>query len=150
MLLFFLTPTISLSSTCNHSDTQFSCVKYLRNFDADTITFEIPNVHPLLGQSIAIRLWGIDTAELYSKSECERAIAIAAKSLVKDILLGAKRVDLTRIERGKYFRIVADVVVDGQSLSDVLLEKNMGYPYFGGKKRVIDWCEWPLAAGEQG
>ncbi len=36
-----------------------------------------------------------------------------AKEMVADILKDAERIDLKNIERGKYFRIVADVFVEG-------------------------------------
>jgi hypothetical protein len=28
----------------------------IRNYDADTITFDIPNVHPLIGDKISVRV----------------------------------------------------------------------------------------------
>jgi len=36
--------------------------------------------------------------------------------MVADILKDAERIDLKNMERGKYFRIAADVIVDGESL----------------------------------
>ena len=38
------------------------------------------------------------------------------------------------VERGKYFRLVAEVVADGVKLSDVLLAAGMVRPYDGGKR----------------
>ncbi len=38
------------------------------------------------------------------------------------------------MQRGKYFRIVADVYVDGNSLADELLQAELAKPYDGGKK----------------
>jgi len=60
--------------------------------------------------------------------------------MVADILKDAEQVDLKNIERGKYFRIVADVFVDGESLSDLLIEAGMAVPYDGGTK-THNWCE---------
>ena len=31
---------------CDHTDTRFNCVKYVSNYDGDTITIDIPNIHP--------------------------------------------------------------------------------------------------------
>ena len=45
---------------CAHTVTAFHCVTYLRNYDGDTITFEIPGVHPLLGHQIGVRIRNID------------------------------------------------------------------------------------------
>ena len=40
---------------------------------------------------------------------------------------------------GKYFRIAADVIVDGENLADVLVEAGMAVRYDGGKK-THKWC----------
>ena len=42
--------------------------------------------------------------------------------MVADILKDAEQITLKNIERGKYFRIAADVLVDGEDLGDMLLE----------------------------
>jgi endonuclease YncB( thermonuclease family) len=39
------------------------------------------------------------------------------------------------MKRRKYFRIVADVFVDGQDLGQELTQKGLAKPYEGGKKR---------------
>ena len=42
--------------------------------------------------------------------------------MVADILKDAEQITLKNMERGKYFRIAADVIVDGESLADMLIE----------------------------
>ena len=125
---------------CVHTSTAFRCVQYVDNYDGDTITFNIPNVHPLLGQRVSIRLVGIDTPEMRTNNVCEKMAGIAAKRKVANLLRQAKRIDLENVQRGKYFRIVADVKIDGQSLTESLLNRGVGYPYDGGKKKKINWC----------
>ncbi|MCO4754452.1 MAG: thermonuclease family protein, partial [Bacteriovoracaceae bacterium] len=49
--------------------------------------------------------------------------------------------DLEEVSRGKYFRMVAKVKVDGQDLSEKLLKNGLAYPYFGKTKKKIDWCK---------
>ena len=44
------------------------------------------------------------------------------------------------MQKGKYFRIVADVYVDSVSLADVLIKNNLAIKYDGGTK-VKDWCK---------
>lgn len=128
---------------CQHDNNNFRCVKYLRNYDADTITFNIPLIHPLLGKKISVRLRGIDTPEIRGKCSNEKKRALEAKQEVQGLLTRAKRIDLQNIERGKYFRIVADVIIDGNSLTQYLLKKKLGYPYMGGKKQKNYWCANP-------
>ena len=47
---------------------------------------------------------------------------------------------MRNLERGKYFRIVADVYVDGENLADILIDAGMAVRYGGGKK-TFKWCE---------
>ncbi|USN48928.1 MAG: thermonuclease family protein [Pseudobdellovibrionaceae bacterium] len=118
----------------------FACVQYVKNYDGDTVTFNIPGVHPLLGKNIAVRVDGIDTAEVKTKSHCEKQAARMARRLVANVLGRAKRIDLKNIKRGKYFRVVADVVYDGQNLKDILVKNRLAYKYDGGRKPAMDWC----------
>ena len=45
--------------------------------------------------------------------------------MVTDILKDAERIDLKNMGRGKYFRIVADVYVDGGNLAETLIDSGM-------------------------
>ena len=129
-----------VAKACHNDASSFRCVQYVRNHDGDTITFNISGVHPLLGDNINVRLAGIDTAEVRTKDKCEREAGIAAKRIVASLLRKARRIDLENVRRGKYFRIVAEVKVDGQSLTALLLSRGVGYPYDGGKKSNVNWC----------
>ena len=62
------------------------------------------------------------------------------EKLVADILKDADQIKLKNMERGKYFRIAADVIVDGENLADILIEAGMAVRYDGGKK-THKWCE---------
>ena len=126
---------------CVHGENVFRCVKYVRNYDADTITFNIPNVHPLIGNKINIRVSDVDTPEIRTENSCEKKKANSAKKVVSQLLENAKRIDLSNVHRGKYFRIVADVIIDGVSLSGYLLKHGYAYSYSGGTKKNINWCK---------
>lgn len=126
---------------CLHDESTFRCVKYIKNHDADTITVTIPNVHPLLGELISIRVKGIDTAEITSHVACEKDRAVAAQQMIEKVLIGAKRITLKNVDRDKYFRILADVEVDGKLIKDLLLKENLAYSYSGGTKQKLDWCK---------
>lgn len=116
-------------------------MKYIKNYDADTITVDIPGLHPLIGKKMNIRVRGVDTPEIRTKNKCEKEKGRHAKKLVKSLLKKAKRIDLVNIERGKYFRIVADVVLDGKNLTSYLVKNGLGYPYDGGTKKKVNWCK---------
>jgi endonuclease YncB( thermonuclease family) len=113
------------------STSNFSGVEYVRNYDGDTMTVNIPGVHPLFGNEIGIRVRGIDTLEIRVKYPFEKQKVKETKTLIEGILNRANKITLHDIEREKYFRIVASVIVDGQNLSDLLLAKKLVVPYDG-------------------
>ncbi len=130
----------SASKECTHDATTFRCVKFIKNYDGDTITFQIPNVHPLLGKNISVRVMGLDTPEIKGKLPCEKDAARTAKRLIENLLKNAKIIHIANVQRDKYFRILGNVIVDGQSLQDVLLKNGLAYVYHGETKQKIDWC----------
>jgi micrococcal nuclease len=81
-----------------------------------------------------------DTPEIKGKCDKEKYDAQQAKEMVADILKDAEQITLKNMERGKYFRIAADVIVDGENLADLLIEAGMAVRYDGGKKTK----NWPL------
>lgn len=134
---------------CVHDTKNFRCVKYIKNYDADTITFNIKDIHPIVGKKISVRVRGVDTPEIKTKNQCEKTKGRNAQKLVRNLLKRAKRIDLENIGRGKYFRIVADVIIDGKNLTEYLLKNNLAYSYNGGTKRKIDWCNFRKTASEE-
>ncbi len=142
---FFLLAILSLPTyaddSCKHDASNFRCVKYVRNYDADTVTFNVTNVHPLIGEKINVRVNGVDTPEIRTKNRCEKQKARNAKKLVANLFKNAKRIDLENIHRGKYFRIVADIKIDGKSLTYYSIKNGLAYSYDGGTKKKMDWCK---------
>ncbi|MBI2603180.1 MAG: thermonuclease family protein [Deltaproteobacteria bacterium] len=146
---FVLMPAAVLAegNSCAPTESSFPCALYVKNYDGDTMTFDIPGVHPLLGDDIAVRLDGADTPEIKTGSSCETKLATVARDYVKALLTRARRVDLIDVKRDKYFRIVAKVVADGADLSDLLLAKGYAVPYDGGTKKKVDWCRMKGSTG---
>ena len=138
VLILFL-----LTATSSHSEQSFGDYEgaiYVRNYDGDTITFNLPNLHPIIGKKIAIRVNGIDTPEIRGKCDKEKYDAKQAQGMVEEFLKDAERIDLKNMGRGKYFRIVADVYADGENLAEALIDSGMAVKYDGGKKNAR-WCE---------
>jgi len=104
------------------------------------VTFNLPGLHPIIGEKISIRVNGIDTPENRGKCEKEKYGSKQAQQMVADILKDAEQIALKNMERGKYFRIAAYVIVDGENLADMLIEAGMAIRYDGGKK-IHKWCE---------
>lgn len=107
-------------------------------YDGDTIRVRIENWPPIIGESIGVRVNGIDTPEIRGKCPAEKSLARKARSFTRTVVTGAQQVELRNLRRDKYFRLLADVCVDGKALSEMLLEKGLGHPYEGGRKG--SWC----------
>ena len=112
--------------------------KVISVYDGDTFRVDIDSLPPIVGKNIPIRLNGIDTPEIQGKCQQEKDLALEARDFVRNKLANAKEIKLTKLQRGKYFRVVADVMIDGISLEKELLENELAYNYSGGKKS--SWC----------
>lgn len=106
--------------------------------DGDTFSVNIPNLPPVFGERIGVRLNGVDTPEINSKKKCERVLAQKAKEYTKSLI--PAEVALHNCARDKYFRLRCDVLIGTKLLSDMLIENKFGVPYFGEKK-TTKWCK---------
>ena len=113
--------------------------KVISVYDGDTFRVNIDSLPPIVGKNIPIRVNGIDTPEIRGKCQYEKNLALKARDFVRAKLSNAKEIKLTNLQRGKYFRVVANVVVDGVSLEQELLDNKLAYEYSGGKK--LSWCK---------
>ncbi len=95
--------------------------RLLRVIDGDTFACDINEHSTIAGKNISIRLRGINTPELRSKDSEERKSAILEKQRLSDLLNNARVIELRNIDRDKYFRIDADVYIDG---IDILTKLN--------------------------
>jgi len=113
--------------------------KVISIYDGDTFRVDINSLPPIVGKNIPIRVNGVDTPEIRGKCQYEKNLALKARDFVRDKLSNAKEIKLTNLQRGKYFRVVANVLVDGVSLEQELLDNKLAYRYDGGRK--LSWCE---------
>lgn len=107
-------------------------------YDGDTFRANIEGFPTIIGEHMSIRINGIDTPELRGKCPQEKAQAKLAKQFTVQHLRSAKQITLKNIKRGKYFRLIADVYVDGINLGSQLIEHNHATAYQGKTKK--DWC----------
>ena len=112
--------------------------KVISVYDGDTFRVDIDSLPPIVGKNIPIRLNGVDTPEIQGKCQYEKDLALKARDFVRNKLANAKEIKLTNLQRGKYFRVVANVLLDGVSLEQDLLENELAYKYSGGGKS--SWC----------
>jgi len=111
--------------------------KVIKVYDGDTFMVNIKGYPPIIGDSIYVRIYGVDTPEKrggdpYTKDLARKATLYTEKRLKK-----AKVITLKNMRRDKYFRICADVFVDKENLGKELIRVGLGKEYFGGKK--VSW-----------
>ncbi|MEE9303096.1 thermonuclease family protein [Candidatus Vondammii sp. HM_W22] len=107
-------------------------------YDGDTFKVTISEWPAIVGNKISVRVNGVDTPEM--RGQCDREIKLARKAKKHTVafLRSGEKVELRNVQRGKYFRIVADVYVSGENLAESLIVAGLGYRYYGGKKQ--SWC----------
>lgn len=103
-------------------------------YDGDTFRADIHSWPAVVGRRVPVRIYGIDTPELHDKRPAVRAAALRAKQFSVAHLRAARHIELRDIRRDKYFRLLAEVWVDGQNLGQLLLRAGLAQPYDGGSK----------------
>lgn len=108
-ITFILLSAFLISYQCN-AKLQYGTLivsKIISVYDGDAFRVNINSMPPILGQNIAIRINGIDAPEIKRKRKYEKDLAIK----VRNLLFNAKEIKLTNMQRGKYFRIVANALL---------------------------------------
>lgn len=131
-LLFALFPTI-LSASATLTPTAITSI-----YDGDTFTVNLPGCPAVLCERISVRINGIDAPEMRGKCAQEKARARQAKQFLVGKLRSGKVVELRNVERDKYFRLRADVFIDGADVGKEMLDKSLVRQYAGGKRG--GWC----------
>ena len=138
LILFFI--SLSVSAGINNKNYGSVIVSdVISIYDADTFRVNIKDWPDVIGSMVPIRVLGIDAPEIKGKCQAEKDKAREAKQFTVEALRTAKVIELRNIKRGKYFRILADVFVDGKNLSASLMKAGHARAYDGGKRGA--WCE---------
>ena len=111
-------------------------VKVGRVVDGDTVDVIID-----LGFSIhhkaRVRLLGIDSPESRTRNREEKALGLASKARLKELLKGQKvRLECTK-EKGKFGRVLGALWVGDVNINLQLCAEGHARPYWGGRK--VPW-----------
>lgn len=140
-LFFSLSMFVNAESLKNKNFGKVIVSEVTSIYDGDTFRANLAAGWPkIISYRIGIRIGGIDTPELKSKCQVEKVKARLAKQFTVENLRKAKKIELRNMRRGKYFRIVADVWLDGKNLAEALLKAGHAVKYDGGTK-TKDWCK---------
>jgi micrococcal nuclease len=85
-----------------------------------------------------VRILGVDTPEIKGQCEYEKEKAIIAKKYLKLVLSKAKTIELVKPGRDKYDRVLAKVLVDGNDLSQLIIDSGNGRKWRGRRE---NWCD---------
>ena len=114
-------------------------------YDGDTFTATINEWPPVVGERIKIRISGINAPERRSRCDTEeekareRQLAADARIYLVERLRGAETIELRQIERGSFYRIIAQVWADGENVGQEMIEAGHALPYVEGKAGRA-WC----------
>lgn len=113
----------------------------MKVIDGDTVAVDASADMPPELAAIKVRLRDVDTPETWRpKCDRERAAGEAATAFAKRRIDEATSIVVRDPSYGKYGgRVIANLVLDGRTLSDLLIEAGHGRPYAGGKRQ--GWCD---------
>jgi endonuclease YncB( thermonuclease family) len=104
--------------------------------DTITVTFPFPETQRLFIWKC--RIFGIDTPELVTKDPVEKEHALIAKNYLYNLIFD-KEIDITCKGFDKYGRTLIICVYNDVNISDDMISKKLGKPYFGKTKEP--WSE---------
>lgn len=112
-----------------------------RVIDGDTVAVQAPWLPDPLKKELSVRVWGVDTPEKGFRAQCpeEDARGQAATEFTKKTILASKQRVIMLRGWDKYGgRVLGDVVLDGQSLRNLLITNGFAREYYGEAK--TSWC----------
>ena len=120
---------------------EYRC-KVVKVIDGDTVDVDIDLGFGIWQMDERVRIMGIDTPESRTRDKVEKAFGLAAKEKLKVLLKGTPTLK-TQINKhgedmkGKFGRILGDIIVDHVSMSDTMIKEHHAVPYYGQSKEEI-------------
>ena len=116
-------------------------VTIIRVSDGDTIVFKASFLPAPLKPELALRVFGVDTPEKGFRAKCpsEAQRGEAASAFTKQAVSNAKVHQVYLMDWDKFGgRVLGDLLLDGQSLRQMLIANGYAREYFGEAKQ--SWC----------
>ena len=134
ILIYLICTTALFAEEKTYGNAKITEVRSI--YDGDTFRCTIKSYPKIIGDDIGVRVAGIDCPEMTDKRPEVKALAQQAKQYTGTRLREGKVIWLKNMRRDKYFRILADVSIDGKYLASELIEKGLAKPYDGGTKET--------------
>jgi endonuclease YncB( thermonuclease family) len=117
--------------------------RVIKVYDGDSITIAA-RISNLKGKQIykfTIRLNRIDTPEISTKNETEKAYGLVIRDYLNEKIMD-KMVDIEIINTDKYGRYLAEVFYKKENINTWLLDNSYAVEYFGGKKKKFSMSDY--------
>jgi endonuclease YncB( thermonuclease family) len=109
-----------------------------RVVDGDTVILNIDLGFDVVLSNQKVRLYGIDTPECRTRDLEEKEAGLLAKDKVKFFLKKGDRVTIkTRLDKGKFGRILGVIDSNGINVNDFLIENHYAVVYKGQSKEEV-------------
>jgi micrococcal nuclease len=118
---------------------EYGC-KVERVVDGDTVDVVLDLGFDIF-HKCRVRLYGIDTPESRTRDLDEKARGKMAGSFLKESIdAGDKIVIQTKLKdsKGKYGRVLGDVVIDDVNINQLMVDKHLAVKYFGQSKQEVE------------
>tara|TARA_R100001463_G_scaffold125835_1_gene183355 strand:+ start:263 stop:685 length:423 start_codon:yes stop_codon:yes gene_type:complete len=118
---------------------EYSCTVD-RVVDGDTIDVVLDLGFDIMFKS-RVRLYGIDTPESRTRNKDEKVRGKMAGTFLKDAVDNGNQVVIqTKLKdsRGKYGRVLGNVIVDGININEKMVENHLAVSYFGQSKDDVE------------
>lgn len=112
-----------------------------RIIDGDTVAFRADFLPDPLKKELSVRVYGVDTPEKGFRAKCdsEGKLGSDATKFTFNLLKNATKTQVVIMDWDKFGgRVLGDILIDGKSLREMLIEKGYARPYFGEAKQ--SWC----------
>jgi endonuclease YncB( thermonuclease family) len=112
-----------------------------RVIDGDTVAFQANFLPEPLKKELSIRVFGVDTPEKGHRAQCplEASKGEAASLFTKTQVNASTKRQIILMDWDKYGgRVLGDVILDGKSLREMLIQKGFAREYYGEAKQ--SWC----------
>jgi len=113
-----------------------------RVIDGDTVAFQADFLPAPLKKELSIRVFGVDTPEKGFRAQCpsEAQRGEAASAFTKAQINASSNRQIVLMDWDKYGgRVLGDVILDGQSLRQLLIANGHAREYYGEAK--TSWCQ---------
>lgn len=118
-----------------------------RVYDGDTFFINLKGLPPIFGHDLPIRVADMDAPELRSRCATEtlkareRTYGALARDFFVDRLRQAEDIRVFNLRRDSFFRIIADVELDGVDLKKIMIDA--GYAQTAVNGVITGWCNDP-------